>query len=111
MPNDIHEKFLRLTGFEEDELPEYLPEWRKTSAKLGLTEDDIKFATEEWVPAHFDIQMKGIRKLLGAQVIEIIDLTQANEFKQKGIPITHFLVATFTLNLQFNSKKCRRINI
>ena len=89
MPNDIHEKFLRLTGFEEAELPQYLSEWRKASEKLGLTEDDVKFATEEWIPAHFEVELEGIRRLLGAYIKEIIDLTKANEYKQQGVKIVY----------------------
>ena len=36
MAKNIYEDFLRLTGFEEDEMSEYLPQWRKASEKLGL---------------------------------------------------------------------------
>jgi len=89
MANDIYEKFLRLTGFEETELPQYLPEWRKASEKLGLTEDDVKFATEEWIPTHFEIKLEGVRKMLGAYMREIIDLTKANEYKQQGVKIVY----------------------
>ena len=52
MGKDIYEDFLRLTGFEEDEMPKYLPEWRKASEKLRLTEDDVRFATEGIFPEH-----------------------------------------------------------
>ena len=86
---DINERFLRLTGFEETELPQYLPEWRLASAKLGLTEDDIRFAIEEWIPAHFDIELEGIRKLIGAYIREIIDLTKANDYKERGVKIVY----------------------
>jgi len=86
---DIYEKFLRLTGFEEDEIPRYLPEWRKAAAKLRLTEDDVRFATEEWLPAGYDIGLKGVRKLLGAYVKEIIDITKTSEYKEKGVKIVY----------------------
>ena len=86
---DIYEKFLRLVGFEEDEIGDYLPEWRKASEKVKLSEDDIKFATEEWIPANFDIKLKGVRKLLGAQIKELIDLTKASEYKQQGVKIVY----------------------
>lgn len=33
MAKDVYEDFLRLTGFEEEEMPEYLPEWRKASER------------------------------------------------------------------------------
>ena len=74
MVKDTYEKFLRLTGFEEAEIPEYLPEWHRASEKLGLTENDVKFATEKWIPANFGVELAGVRKLLGCLVKEAIDL-------------------------------------
>ena len=65
MAKDIYEDFLRLTGFEEDEMSEYLTEWRRASERLGLTEDDVRFATEKQIPAYFAVELEGIRKLLG----------------------------------------------
>jgi benzoyl-CoA reductase/2-hydroxyglutaryl-CoA dehydratase subunit BcrC/BadD/HgdB len=89
MAKDIYEDFLRLTGFEEDEMSEYLPQWRKASEKLGLTEDDVKFATEKQIPTYFAVELEGVRKLLGCFVKETIDLTKANEYKERGIKIVY----------------------
>jgi benzoyl-CoA reductase/2-hydroxyglutaryl-CoA dehydratase subunit BcrC/BadD/HgdB len=89
MPKDVYEAFLRLAGFEEDEMGKFLPEWRKASAKIHLSEDDIKFATEQWIPAYFDIKLEGIRKSIGSVIKEIIDLTKANEYKTQGIKIVY----------------------
>ena len=58
MARDIHEELLKLAGFEESEIPAYLPEWRKTAEKIGLTEADVKFGVEEWIPTHFDIRLE-----------------------------------------------------
>ena len=89
MAKNIYEEFLRLTGFEEDEIPEYLPEWRKASKKLGLTEDDIKFATEKRIPDHFEVELEGVRKVLGCLIKEAIDLTKANEYKERGVKLIY----------------------
>lgn len=89
MGKDIYEEFLRLTGFEEDEMTEYLPEWRKASAKLGLTEDDVRFATEKRIPEHFEVQLEGVRKLIGCYIKEAINLTKANEYKERGVKIVY----------------------
>jgi len=88
MAKNINEDFLRLAGFEE-EMPEYLPEWRKASEKLGLTEDDVEFATKEWIPAHFEVALEGVRKGLGCLIKEAIDLTKANEYKNTGVKIVY----------------------
>ena len=89
MAKNVYEDFLRLTGFEEAEMPKYLPEWRKAAAKLGLTEEDIKFATEKQLPSYFAVEMEGIRKLLGCFVKETIDLTRAGEYKDRGVKIVY----------------------
>ncbi len=89
MAKNVYEDFLRLTGFEEAEMPKYLPEWRKASAKLGLTEEDVRFATEKQLPTYFAVEMEGIRKLLGCFVKETIDLTRAGEYKDKGVKIVY----------------------
>ena len=89
MAKNIYEDFLRLTGFEEDEMSKYLPEWRKASEKLRLTEDDVRFATEKWIPTYFQVELEGVRKSLGAIIREAIDLTKANEYKEKGMKIVY----------------------
>src|SRR4030066_1863833 len=89
MAKNVHEDFLRLTGFEEDEMSEYLPQWRKASERLGLTEDDVKFAVEKQLPTYFAIELEGIRKLLGCFVKETIDLTKASEYKERGVKIVY----------------------
>jgi benzoyl-CoA reductase/2-hydroxyglutaryl-CoA dehydratase subunit BcrC/BadD/HgdB len=89
MAKDINEAFLRLTGFEENEIPEYLPQWRQACEKLGLTKDDVRFATEERLPTYFAVELEGIRKLLGCFVKETIDLTRANEYKERGVKVVY----------------------
>jgi benzoyl-CoA reductase/2-hydroxyglutaryl-CoA dehydratase subunit BcrC/BadD/HgdB len=89
MAKNAHEDFLRLTGFEENEMSEYLPQWSKASERLGLTEDDIKFAVEKQLPTYFAVELEGIRKLLGCFVKETIDLTKANEYKERGVKIVY----------------------
>ena len=96
MANDIYEQFLRLAGFEEAEIPQYLPEWRKAAEKLGLTEDDVRFAAEEWIPDNFEIEFEGVRKVIGGYLKEAIELTKANEYKKRGMKIVYgILPATF----------------
>jgi benzoyl-CoA reductase/2-hydroxyglutaryl-CoA dehydratase subunit BcrC/BadD/HgdB len=96
MAKDIYEDFLRLTDFGEDEIPKYLPEWRGASAKIGLNEDDIRFATEEQLPNYFHIELKGMRKAIGASIKEVIDLTKAYAYKEKGYKIVYGILPAVT---------------
>jgi benzoyl-CoA reductase/2-hydroxyglutaryl-CoA dehydratase subunit BcrC/BadD/HgdB len=86
---NVYEDFLRLTGFEEEEMAVSVKEWKKAAGKLRLTEEDIQFATTDWIPNGYDIELKGIRKLLGAYVREIIELTKVDEYKERGVKIVY----------------------
>ena len=46
MNNNIYKEFLMLTGFEKEEIAEYLPEWIKASKKLGISEEDMNHACQ-----------------------------------------------------------------
>ena len=92
MAKNIYEEFLELCAFEPEEIPEILPQWIKAANLFGLTEEDIRFATEEWIPAHWDIQYKGIRKMIGAWIRELIELSKAQEYKEKGAKIIYGII-------------------
>ena len=96
MANKVHEAFLKLVGFEDAEIPEYLPEWRNASEKLGLRDEDVAFALQEWIPAHFEVQLQGVRKLLGCLIKEVVDLTKANAYKQAGTKIVYGIMPAIT---------------
>jgi benzoyl-CoA reductase/2-hydroxyglutaryl-CoA dehydratase subunit BcrC/BadD/HgdB len=89
MAKDVYEDFLRLAGFEESEMSQYLPLWRKASAKVGLTEGDIRYATGERIPNYFDLSLEGVRKSIGAYIKELIDLTRGEEYREKGAKIVY----------------------
>jgi hypothetical protein len=89
MAKDVYQDFLRLTGFAEDEMATYLPEWRQAAQRLGLTEEDVRFAVEKQIPAYFTIELEGIRKLLGCFVKETIDLTKVGDYKKRGAKIVY----------------------
>jgi hypothetical protein len=89
MAKDIQEDFLRLVGFEEDEMSKYLPEWRKTAEKLRLTEEDVRFAVEQGIPTNFDTRLKGVRMSVGGWIRETIDLMKADEYKEEGVKLVY----------------------
>ena len=101
---NTYEKFLRLVGFEEDEMARYVPEWRKASEKFGLTEEDIRFATEEFIPTNYDIELKGVRKLIGAYIKETIELAKSSEYKQKGVKIVYGILLAITHIFSFEEQ-------
>ncbi len=89
MNNNIYKEFLMLTGFEKEEIAEYLPEWIKASKKLGISEEDMNHAVREWLPKHWSINLRGIRKCIGAYIREVIEITKIFEYKQNGIKVVY----------------------
>ena len=98
MKQDIYAELLSLAGFEEPELTRTLPDWIEASRKLGLSEEDVRHAVVEWIPAHFDIELTGIRKLIGAFLREAIDLTRAKQYKANGMKIVYGILPAITSN-------------
>ena len=100
MSVDIYKVFLEFCAFEEQEIPLILPEWVEAANRLGLTEDDIKFAIEKWIPENWDIQYLGIRKMIGAYIREAIDITKAVEYKKQGVKIIYGILPAILTSYQ-----------
>jgi len=98
MAKNVYEEFLKLCAFDEEEIPKILPEWEEASRRLGLTEEDVRFALEEWIPEHWDIQYLGVRKMIGAYIREAIDITKAVEYKKKGVKIVYGILPAILTN-------------
>ena len=97
MKKDIYGEFLTLTGFEEDEIQGFLPDFRTACDRFDITEDDVRFGVEEWIPAQFDIALKGVRKSLGCLVKEAVDLSKTPEYKKKGIKIVYGIMPAISV--------------
>jgi hypothetical protein len=83
---DYYDGLLKLCGFEQEELENERSRIEKTFKKLDIGPGDIP-AAESWVRQNHDIKLKGVRKLLGAWLKELIDLVLA---KDEGKKIVYF---------------------
>ena len=79
-----YDELLRLCGFEPEEIEEERPRIEKAFEKLELTPEDIDRG-EERVKQYFDIELNGVRKMLGLWVKCLIDLALAREERKKII--------------------------
>lgn len=85
----IYEQFLRLLDFTEDEIPAQLPLWENACRLLELTEEDVRFAAEDWIPKYWDLSLHGVRKCIGAYFRELIQMTRLQEYKENGAKILY----------------------
>lgn len=86
---NAYEKFLRLLDFSEQELPEQVPLWKNACYLLGLTEEDVRFAAEEWIPTHWDLSLHGVRMCIGVYIRELIRMAQLPQLKAQGAKIIY----------------------
>jgi hypothetical protein len=83
---NYYDELLKLCGFEEDEIKAQRPRIEKTFERLGIGPADMQTA-ESWVRQNHDVTLKGVRKLLGSWLKELIDLVLA---KDEGKKIVYF---------------------
>ena len=85
-----YEQFLRMLDFTDEECKELLPQWIHACRLFGLTESDLCFATEQWIPAYWDLSLHGVRRCIGAFIREFITISRLEEFKAKGDKLVYF---------------------
>jgi len=56
---------------------------------MGFSEEDVRYATHEWIPKNHHIEYLGLRKILGALTRECIDHTKLHEYKKNGVKLVY----------------------
>lgn len=79
---NYYDELLTLCGFESDDINRERPRIDKAFQKLELGPEDMKTA-EKWVRENHDVELKGVRKLLRAWLLELVDLEMAREEGKK----------------------------
>jgi benzoyl-CoA reductase/2-hydroxyglutaryl-CoA dehydratase subunit BcrC/BadD/HgdB len=69
---------LWMCGYEPEELERELPRVRKAFARLGITDDDVARGKER-ISKFYDMDLKGVRRLLGLFVKELVNITLARD--------------------------------
>lgn len=92
MPADVHRRFLQLLGWDGEELEAFLPEWLKTTEFLHLTEADVAFAVEEWLPTYWDMSMNGTRKFIAAVIREAAAMAHAGDYMASGDSVIYSMM-------------------
>jgi hypothetical protein len=77
-----YDEILKLCGFEDEEIENESLRIEKTFERLGIGPEDMDKA-ENWVRQNHDVTLKGVRKLLGAWLKELIDLVLARDDGKK----------------------------
>ncbi len=81
---DYYDGLLKLCGFEDEEINKQRPRIERAFQKLELGPQDMKPA-ENWVRQNHDVELVGVRRLLGAWLKELIDLVWAKDDGKKVV--------------------------
>jgi hypothetical protein len=69
-----HRQLLKLAACNNADMCRLLSQWEQTADYLRLSDDDVRFAVEEWIPGQWDCDLFGVRKMLGVLLKELIKL-------------------------------------
>ena len=70
---NYYDELLKLCGFEDSEINKEKPRIDRVFQRLELGPEDMKRA-DEWVRQNHDVELLGVRKLLRAWIMELLDL-------------------------------------
>jgi benzoyl-CoA reductase/2-hydroxyglutaryl-CoA dehydratase subunit BcrC/BadD/HgdB len=72
------DELLLLCGYQAAEMDKELPRVEKAFARLGITDEDIARGRER-VRTYFDVELTGVRELLGMFVRELVNMVLARD--------------------------------
>ena len=81
---DYYDELFKLCGFEDEEIEGERARIEKTLERLEIGPEDMETA-DSWVRQNHDVTLKGVRKLLGAWLKELIDLVLAKDDGKKVV--------------------------
>lgn len=84
-----HRNFLKLLDFRGEELESFLPRWEAAAEKIGLTEKDVDFAVQEWIPAYWDTSLRGVRLCMAAYIRELVEMCSLDQWKKAGSKVVY----------------------
>ena len=84
MKTSAHEKFLEMLGWEGDELKSFLPDWKRAAKLMGLSDKDVAFAVEQWIPAYWDLSLSGVKKFVAACIRGVVEVARGARYKAEG---------------------------
>lgn len=86
---DINVKLLKFAEIPEEEIEEMLPDWLEAMDALGLTDEKVRYAVEDYIPNNWDTQYRGVRLMIGAWLREMLAVCRTKKLKAQGKKIIY----------------------
>ena len=95
-------EFLNLCGFEPEEIKKESPRIEKAFDVLEISNDDIEHAKGK-IERYIDIELTGMRKILGLWLKELVDMALAKEDGKKVIYVSYPPIAQIVASMSMTS--------
>jgi len=86
---EINEKLLKFVEIPDAEIEEMMPDWLEAMDALGLTDEKVRYALEDYIPNNWDVQYRGVRLMLGAWLREMLAVCRTKKLKAEGKKIIY----------------------
>ncbi len=104
---ELNRKLLEFAEIKGEELEEILPRWMAATEKMKLTDDEVEYALNTYIPLNWDVQYKGVRMMVGCFFREIVDLViGAPEIKAQGKPVVYGIIPCVPLSYYVMKAAC-----
>ncbi|PLX34203.1 MAG: hypothetical protein C0604_02030 [Clostridiales bacterium] len=94
MKKNVKISFLEYLGFEESK--ELNDKWLQTTRMFGIKNSDLKKAMDEMLPKYWKMETPGVKDMLRAYLMELMDLTRVNENNPDSIKSVYGVVPSIS---------------
>lgn len=102
MSENVHRQFLSLLGWEGEELEAFLPQWKRAAKFLCLSDKDVAYAVNEYLPTYWSLSLKGIRMMAAACIKEIVELSKTAQYIGAGDSVMYINIPSVPVCIYAN---------
>ena len=104
---ELNRKLLEFAEIKGDELEAFLPKWMEATEKMKLSDAEVEYALNTYIPMNWDVQYKGVRMMVGCFFREIVDLVvEAPKIKAAGKPVVYGIIPCVPLSYYVMKAAC-----
>ncbi|MGD1818325.1 MAG: 2-hydroxyacyl-CoA dehydratase [Pleomorphochaeta sp.] len=89
MDRNVYKALLEFCEIPAEEVEELLPDFKIACDLCKLSEADVAYALDEYIPANWDVQYQGVRLMIGAYMRELVEIGRTKRYKEEGVKLIY----------------------
>ena len=89
MDRNVYKDLLEFCEIPAEEVEVLLPDFKMACDLCHMSESDVAYALDEYIPANWDIQYQGVRLMIGAYMRELIEIGRTSRYKKDGVKLVY----------------------